>query len=431
MKKIIETIKNNKIFCIVFCISFILHVLATINLGINYSINSDDIRYIESGITLFETGTLTIYGTETAQIMPLLSMFIALIYSVVQSKTILIIILKIGYLIFSLLSLIYLYKTIKLFANKNIAAFTSALLLTLDFIWMDNIILTETPFIMFFIILVYNSLRLASTLNIKNYVMIIISYLACLYLRPAIILYPIFLFIYLLIKKYDFKILVKQTVIGFGIVVLCLIPWWIRNYKLFNDFIPLTNGAGNPMYLGTYQGYNYPLDEELDYTVIEKDMSQEMKAYLNGSKYDDPHMLNYYALKKDSMIAKYRIEKWWQKDKLAFLVSYFCYKPAIMLISSFYWENLFGIPRIVNIIIHAIELLVCFIASIIIIKDKKYSKELLLLAMVYFYLLFGSAMAFAFSRYAMPTYFLRFIVIGIGINIIYQKYQKKKEMKVG
>ena len=55
INKTLKIIKNNYVICIVLLIYIILHQLALSTLGVDYSINSDDISYIISGKTFFET----------------------------------------------------------------------------------------------------------------------------------------------------------------------------------------------------------------------------------------------------------------------------------------------------------------------------------------------------------------------------------------
>ena len=61
------------------------------------------------------------------------------------------------------------------------------------------------------------------------------------------------------------------------------------------------------------------------------------------------------------------------------------------------------------------------ISSVIILINKKNFKEWLFIIMVY-----GSQIAlysytFAFSRYAMSMFYLRYIVVGIGLGILFKK----------
>lgn len=95
-----------------------------------------------------------------------------------------------------------------------------------------------------------------------------------LMLKANIGIYPLFAAIYLLVVKYDFKVLLKQGLILACALLCFMIPWSIRNYIQFQAFIPLTYGSGNPKLLGTYQGEGYPADETLDYeTNVEQGCS--------------------------------------------------------------------------------------------------------------------------------------------------------------
>ena len=69
--------------------------------------------------------------------------------------------------------------------------------------------------------------------------------------------------------------------------MIFVVPWTIRNYALYDAFIPLTYGVGNPMLRGTYQGANHPLDEELDYvTNVDHVMDKLYEKYiLKGYNY--------------------------------------------------------------------------------------------------------------------------------------------------
>ena len=184
---------------------------------------------------------------------------------------------------------------------------------------MDNLILTETPYILLFSLLIYHTLKLSIKTNKKDYVLIVIYYILAVFIRPTIGIFPIFLFIFLTLKKYNFKLLIRQCIIAGIILLLCLIPWTYRNYKVFNHFIPLTYGTGNPLLLGTYQGSGYPTDEELDYVKnVDEKIPAEMKYYLQYPNKKD-YMTKYYSLEYDGLKAKYRMHEWWNKDKISML----------------------------------------------------------------------------------------------------------------
>lgn len=424
--KIKSLFLDNWCILVVLIISLILHILALKELGFNYSLNSDDADYIKSGIVFLQTGKITMHDVLSAQIMPgmtFLIAFMALIFGV-GSK--LIISLKILWLVMGLLTIYIVYKTIKLYSNQYIAAISCLFFLAADYIWMDNLILTETPYILLFSLLIYHTLKLSIKTNKKDYVLIVIYYILAVFIRPTIGIFPIFLFVFLILKKYNFKLLIRQCIIAGIILLLCLIPWTYRNYKIFNHFIPLTYGTGNPLLLGTYQGSGYPTDEELDYVKnVDEKMSAEMKYYLQNPNKKD-YMTKYYSLEYDGLKAKYRMHEWWNKDKISMLKSYLIYKPLQNFDNYFYWDTIMGISGNQLNVVRKVEIILFVISSILIFINKKRIKEWLFLILTY-----GSQIAiysytFAFSRYAISMFFIRYIIIGIGILSFCEIYKSRR-----
>ena len=424
MKKIYKIIMNNWLIVIVMIISLVLHILAIKQLGFNYTLNSDDASYVKSGIVFLQTGEITMHGVISAQIMPGMTFLIAFMALIFGTGTKLMISLKVLWMIMGISTICVVYKTIKLYTNKYISALSCLFFLAIDYVWMDNLILTETPFILLFALLIYHTLKLSQNTNRKDYILIIIYYIMAVFIRPNIGIFPIFLFIFLLLKKYDFKLLMKQCLIAGAILLLCLIPW---AYKVFGKFIPLTYGIGNPLLLGTYQGVGYPLDEELDYVKnVDEKIPDKMKYYLENTN-EKEYMTKYYLLEYDGMKAKYRMHEWWNKDKISMLKSYLYYKPKELFNNYFYWDTILGIKPMVLSTIRKLEILFFGLSSLLILLNKKRIKEWLFLILTY-----GSQIAlysytFAFSRYAISMFFIRYIVIGIGIGILYDIVKNRRK----
>lgn len=419
--KIKKFIKENWCILVVLLLSIILHIFATIDLGINYTINSDDASYIESGITFIKTGKITMHGVISAQIMPGMTFLIGFISLIFGTGTVFMYALKILWALMGIGTIYVVYKTIRLYSNKYISTIPCIFFLAIDYIWMDNMILTETPYIFLFSLLVYHTLKLVLNPNKKDYILIVLYYIMAVFIRPNIGLYPVFLFIYLLLKKYDFKLLMKQCVIAGMILIITLIPWTYRNYKVFGKFIPLTYGTGNPLLLGTYQGVGYPLDEELDYVKnVDEKMDDEMKHYLDNPDEKD-YMTRFYLLEYDGMKAKYRMNEWWKKDKKSMLKSYLFYKPIENFYNYFYWDTVLNVSSKFIVLTRKIDIVMFLISSIIILIDKKKFKEWLFIILVYGSQIVLYSYTFAFSRYAISMFYLRYIIIGIGLGILFKK----------
>lgn len=427
LKKITNVIIENWLICTIILASIILHILALKEVGFKYNLNSDDLHYVYSGIEFLKSGKITMHGVISAQIMPGLTFLIALLSLVFGTGYKLWVALKILYMLMGITTIVVVYKTMKIYANKAISAVPCLFFLAIDYIWMDNLILTETPFILLFALLVYHTFKLSQDSNKKDYIFIIIYYIMAVFIRPNIGIYPIFLVIFLLLKKYNFKLLMKQLVIAGVILLITLIPWTIRNYKVFGKFIPLTYGTGNPLLLGTYQGYGYPLDDELDYKKnVDEKMSNEMRHYLIEDKQDKDYMTKYYSLEYDGMMAKYRMSEWWKRNKKSMLISYCLYKPKELIYVGFYWHDILGIGTKTLLLVRKIELILTALSLLIILIDKKRIKETLFILLVYLSQIVIYSYTFAFSRYAITMFFLRYILIGFGLEALYNKIKHRR-----
>jgi len=420
-----EFMKHNWVICIILLISLILHILVLNELGYNYTLNSDDASYINSGITFLKTGSITMHGVISAQIMPGMTFLIALFALIFGSGSALLITLKIFWMLMGLCSIFIVYKIIRLYTNQYFAALPCIFFLAIDYVWMDNIILTETPFILLFSLFIYHCLKLSDKPNTKDYIFIVVYYILAVFIRPNIGIAPIFLAILLLMKKYKLKLLIKQGVLALVILLGLLIPWIYRNYQIFDKFIPLTYGMGNPLLLGTYQGVGYPEDDELDYkTNVDDKMSDDMRYYLENPTEKD-YMTKYYSLEYDGMKAKYRMQEWWKKDKLSMLKSYLYFKPYELVYSTFYWDTVLGIDSKFIALTRRIDIVLFIISSLAILVDRKKIKEWLFLILIYGSQIALYAYTFAFSRYAITLFFIRYIIIGIGLSIIYNKIKMR------
>lgn len=422
-------IEENKFILIVMIILFIVRLLAMFKLGITYNLGSDDTSYVLSGITLKNTGTLTMHEVISAQIMPGMSVIIALVSLVFGEGEIFWLALKLIWIMMGCLSAFMAYKCVKLFVPKWCAIITALFFLRPDFIWMDNIILTETPFMLCLITMVYATFMMGKTYEKKYFILCLTMYMSALMFKANIGIYPIFAFIYLLLVRYDFKLLIKQGIIIGITLMIFIVPWSIRNYSIYHKFIPLTYGAGNPRLLGTYQGIGYPLDENLNYKENVDDIIKEKynSYYDKNGKIKDPIMKKYISLEADGVKAKYRLKEWWKSNPKSLIYSYAVIKPMSMVKSVFYWEEIFGINKILIENINFIEWIICILGVFTSIMLRKNIKEMLLLAMVYIGNIFVYAMTFSFDRYAATLTPMRFISIGIGLGLIFKlwKYGEK------
>ncbi|MBR7132979.1 MAG: glycosyltransferase family 39 protein [Clostridia bacterium] len=440
-EKIIAFIKRNKFILIIMLLLFIERFAALYELGIYYSLNSDDVSYVKSGIIFANNGTITILDHITAQIMPGMTVFIGLLSLIFGEGKLLWLVLKLVWIATGSLTAWFIYKSVNLFAPKWCGLLATLPLFRPDFVWMDNLILTETPFILFFTAMIYFTLKMGKENNYKNFWGCAIFYMLALMLKANIAPYPVFALIYLLVLKYDRKLLVKQIAILAAVVLCFVVPWSIRNYVHFKAFIPLTYGAGNPTLLGTYQGINYPKDSELDYeTNVDQKVKEKYEKYYDENGNPEARYRKYISLKTDEIKAEYRQKVWREKDIKSYLYSYLILKPRDMINSIFYWKTAFniGAEKLVNFPI--IEILLCFFITAASLILKKCRAPVIFALLTYIGNIYIYATTFSFSRYGVSIATAKFIIIGIGIYLFVhlisraiksvQKYDLKSQFEV-
>lgn len=393
----------------VLLLAFVVRIVILFRHGINFSMNSDDIAYINSGKELLKSHMLTIHrpNEPTAQIMPLLTFYLAFIMSIFGTGKLGLLVIKILMILMGVLNVFLSYLIGKEIYNKK-AGLVGALLfaVSLPHALVNNLVLTETPFTLSLMLYIYYSIKLVKTHKWKYFYLLILFYLVGVYIRPTIAFLPLVMGIYFISKKYPVKLILKQMVIGMFIVVIALCPWWIRNYNDFHTFIPLDGGSGNPMLLGTFQGINYPKG---NYNDIVAKTGKETKGETL-----------YYTFKAQKQEALKRIHEWWKEDKISFLKSYLVIKPKIMWKNTFYVIRIYHMnSNLINTIYRAI-MGIGIISLFILLGFKKIRKEMFYIIMMLVYFTFLYCIYYAYDRYALPTIPLIFIIIGTAASIFYE-----------
>lgn len=430
--RILAMLKEHRYIIILLFALFVERLFALHILGLDYVINSDDIGYIGSGIRLFQTGVVGIYSDQpSAMIMPGLPALLSVMTGLFGYEELYWFSVKLLWICMGVCTAYVVYRSVILLAPKYCGLLAAAAFLSPNIVWMDNLIMTETPYFLLFTCTVFCTLAMGKYDQKKYFWGYVISFILALELRPTIAVMPIFTALYLLLKKKDKKMLLKRGAVLVIAAMLFIVPWTVRNYIHFDSFIPLTYGADNPMLLGTYQGIGYPTDEELDYeTNVEQVWRERYAEYLDEEgNIIDPVNEQRLVLAKDGVKAAYRMKTWFATNPLSMLASYFVIKPAAMVVVPFSWVDLFGIPRNAIAAVRMIDLILCCIAVVLAIRYKKYREEIAFLAVSYWGYIYMIAMAYSFSRYGETLMSLRYILVGIGISLLAGCWKKRKEAK--
>lgn len=419
-KDFLSFMKAHKAALIVLSLLLILRLMALYSLGFTYSLESDDVSYIESGIRFARTGTITMHDDyPSAQIMPGMTVLIGLFVLLFGEGKLLWIALKLLWICMGLGTAWFVYRSVCLFVPKWCGIIGMLPLFRADFIWMDNLILTETPFLLALTAMVYYTLRMGRQPGFRYFWPCAISYMAGLMLKANIALYPLFALVYLLVVKYDRKLLAKQCVVLAGIVLCFVVPWSFRNYVQFHAFVPLTYGAGNPTLLGTYQGEGFPSDDILDYeTNVERVAEEKYADYYDDAGKVLPRYQRYVSLQKDGIKAAYRQQVWWNTDYKKMLYSYGVIKPQTVIESVFYWDTVFDQPIETLQQIQRVDLYLCIASLVAALVLKRHRKPLLFITAVYLGNIYIYSMTYAFSRYNASLMSMRFILLGVGAGLL-------------
>lgn len=413
---------EHKAATIVLALLLIIRIVAIYETGYQYSLESDDLSYVKSGIHFANTGTITMHDDAypSAQIMPGMTVLIGLFSLIFGEGKLLWLTLKLAWAVMGALCAWYIYKSVILFAPKWCGVVMMLPLFRPDYVWMDSVLLTETPFLLSLMMMVYYTLKMGKENHgYKNFILCMLSYFFGLMLKANIALYPLFALVYLLIVKYDRKLLLKQCAILACAVLCFIIPWSIRNYIQFHTFVPLTYGAGNPTLLGTYQGRGWPLDEELDYkTNVDDVLKEEYAEYFDENGNPEPRYAKYLSLKHDSIKASYRQKEWMKTAPVGFFYSFLVLKPQSMINSIFYWRTTFGIEADLLQYLPYLEIMLCAFAGIAAWIIKRFRSQISFVLALYLGNIYIYAATFSFDRYNASLVYLRYIAIGIGLSVI-------------
>jgi len=375
--------------------------------------DNDDVKFIRSAWILADTGNYIYHAPSTATVfmMPGVSFVLAFFVTIfgkfggITAYRIFQAIVQTGSLF-----LLFLIAR-KLFNSKvGIVAIILSSLSIADY-WVPNLILTETFFKFFVLCLVYLSIYALEEQKARYYVLGgIVLGIATLF-RPTIATFPIVILFIWILRKYQFKTMLKYTAIVAVVFCAVLSPWWVRNYNIFNKFIPLTLATGNPMLQGTYINYDQTTSKTdgLDYTQFK---------YPAGSEIANNEV--------EMKISKYRLVNLVPKHPLEFLGWYTFGKASYQVAKPFFWSPEFlGVNAGMALLWHALTLILSIIGGIFYYLDKKRKKIGTLAIATIFYFILIYLPFYTMGRYFYPAMPLVIIFAAFAVVKVISTFEKK------
>ena len=440
-------LRPERLICLLLLLLLAERLLLFIQLGPGYLSYSDDEAYVKAGLYFAETGVISMWGPfPSAMIMPAMPVVIGLFSFIFGSGTALLVAVKLLWILMGVLTAYVVYKTVTLFCSGWAGLFAAAHFLIPNLAWMNHVLLTETPYMLFLSLAVYETLYLGERFEKKHALRYLFVYMAGLMFRTNMLLLPLFTGVYLLFRHVSVRALLKPAAVLCCTLLLFVIPWTARNYLQFGAFIPITYGGGNPFLLGTYQGEGYPSDEELDYeTNVSNVMHARYAPYYREEKQPwtaDPDTAYYIehfdpdgevkelkhaqflSLQADGIKAEYRVREWQRRDLTGFLKSYLLIKPRWLLNWSWAWEEAFHVPYQTLHRLSQINAVFCALTVLLSLVKKKYRAPVLFLSIAYLVSIYLYATAFVSDRYASTLMLFRYALTGFGIALCLGRWLK-------
>ena len=212
----------------------------------------------------------------TAGLSPGFPIFIAAIYKIFGEKPRNILISNVA---LSIISLWLMYRLLRLL-NVSTAGLVVALTVAAvypGFLYNNDRLLTEQLFMAVFLSAIY--LFLAGTERQKSWILVLsgVVLAAATHVRAQAVPFVILGILYLAVYGGGQRNFTKLAVSFAGGFAVCMAPWWVRNYLLLNEFIPLTKATNGPRVWGAVPYY---LDIALTHT---RDLSEVATSNFSAS----------------------------------------------------------------------------------------------------------------------------------------------------
>ena len=220
--------------------------------------DDDDVKYLRSAETLIKTGKFTYRFPEkpTVFIMPGITLFLVPFVALFGVPGA---VMPVR-IVFALLQVFNLYMVFlisrKIF-NTKVALITMVLsLFYLPNIYVSTVVLTEVPAYTAFLMMIYFLICGTERKDKRMFFAVGIMWTISVMFRATMAVLGIVIFIYWLFKKIGIKDILKYSVCVIIPFVIIMSPWIIRNFAVFDRFIPLTLSSGNPKMQGAIIDYS-------------------------------------------------------------------------------------------------------------------------------------------------------------------------------
>lgn len=375
----------HRILFVLLAATLLLRVFLVLGAGARYDYQSDDREYLRSAQILLSEGTLTYNDPSrpTAFITPAYPGFLAVLIHLTPSLDQAAQAARLiqAFVITLALWLLHWIGT-RLFDART-ALLAVILCCLYPPLWLIPLFLfTESLFILALFALIALALIATERPTLPVALGFGLMWALAVYVRPTIALWPgIFLLVLAVGRHIPIARLIRCGVAAALVFVLCLAPWWARNYQVSGgSFIPLTQSSGNPLLLGTYP-----------WTVPALFLDQQRTWHKTDNLWIND--------RDDTQRAIERLKSGFT-DKFWLYASWYTVGKFLLFWGDvFYWMALPGIPLILAIGAHGLIIIFGFI-GIFRRRPASVSRTVILSVLVYMTVL--HMIYLPHSRYSLP-----------------------------
>ena len=215
----------------------------------------DEERFIGEAINLSQTGEFWTFYASRAWEMPLTAIVYSLFYDLTQSELGMIYSVRVFQSLLLIIQAFLIGKIVLVIFNDRKAAGMAffAMLFYPFFVFYQGLLLSENIFITLLIASFYylyiwyqKGFKFDRYFLLTNFLFVLTIYSkATLSFLP-----PIILTLFYWLNNFDISRGLKILFVSIMLFCLFLSPWWIRNYIVFDTFVPFTTTGSKNLYLG-------------------------------------------------------------------------------------------------------------------------------------------------------------------------------------
>jgi len=270
-----------------------------------------------------------------------------------------------------------------------------------SYIYYPNVIEVTNVFIFEISLFIYLAVKFYKLNDNKNLILLSVITGVIFLTQPIVV--PIMSIVWIFLMRKN----LRKIIIPLIIVLLMLFPWIIRNYIVFDKFIPFKS----PFWLNVYSGYNEPKFGNNKYDIIEKRDKLKIDSLINAHV-NDVEMEKYY---KEVILKTINKEPILYLEKTLFQIYTYWWVPAHYLEDN----------RLEFILVRKIPVLLLNLLTIIsfvyLFKLHPRLMSSILLVLIYFTLIYATTQTINI-RYKLDIEWLQFIPISIYIGKFIRQY---------